>query len=78
MVEIHDGVVGPKLFLDFLTGYDLAPALNQHLQDLEWLFPEKVLAAIFGSNRGQFTRMEVKFKRSEPDATWAVIPGHFV
>jgi len=20
--------------------------------------------------------MEVKFKRSEPDATWAVIPGH--
>jgi len=48
------------------------------LQDLEWLFPEKVLAAIFGSNRGQFTRMEVKFKRSEPDATWAVIPGHFV
>ncbi len=70
VVEIHNGVAGPEHPLDFLAGYDLAAPLNQHSQNLEWLFPKKDFAVtIHRPERAQFTGIEVKFKPSEPDAT---------
>src|SRR6201984_1189403 len=38
VVEIHESVCRPQLFLKFLTSYDLAGVLKQHRQDLEGLF----------------------------------------
>jgi len=40
VIEVHDGLVGPELSLDLLAGDDLPLPLDQHPQDLEWLFPE--------------------------------------
>ena len=73
VVEIHHGVVGPELSLDFVASYDLAPALNQHSQDLEGLFPKEnlIVIAVGCANRAQFTRLEIKLKASETGATWS-------
>src|SRR5580693_3111702 len=37
VVEIHEGVRGPELFLKFFTSYDIAGVLKQQGQDLEGL-----------------------------------------
>ena len=73
MVEIHNRIIRPQLPLDFLAGDDLAPALNQHSQDLEGLFPKEnlIVIAVGCANRAQFTRLEIKFKASETGATWS-------
>jgi hypothetical protein len=74
VVEIYNGVVGPELPLDFLTGYDLAVTLNQHSQNLEWLFPKKDLAVTLClPERAQFAGLKVKLKPSEPNATWETL-----
>jgi len=38
VIEIHESVCGPELFLNFLASDDLAGVLKQHRQDLEGLF----------------------------------------
>jgi hypothetical protein len=71
VVEIHNGVVRPELALDFLPGDNLSPALQQHSQYLESLFPQDDLAfAGDCTYRAQFARLKVKLKTSETDATW--------
>jgi hypothetical protein len=37
VVEIHESVRGPELFLEFLTSYDFARVLKQQGEDLEGL-----------------------------------------
>src|ERR1700730_15934131 len=37
VVEIDEGVRGPKFFLKLLASYDIAGVLKQHSQDLEGL-----------------------------------------
>ncbi len=78
MIEIHNRVVGPEFPLDFLAGYDLASPLDQHSQNLEWLFPKKDLAAtIYRPERAQFAGTKVKLKLSESDATCEILcHGH--
>jgi hypothetical protein len=74
VIEIHNGVVGPEPPLDFLAGDNLASPLNQHSQNLEWLLSKQELAiAVYRPERAQFTRMKVKFKPSEPDATCEIL-----
>jgi hypothetical protein len=74
MVKIHDGVIGPKLFLHFLPGNDFASGFNQHSQDLKRLLPEKDSAAnVAASRREEFARAEVNLKFSKPDAARPLI-----
>jgi hypothetical protein len=54
VIEIHESVSGPQLFLEFFTRYDLAGMLQQHRQDLEGLFlqpdPQAMFAQFSGAN----------------------------
>jgi len=70
VVEIHDRVVGPERPLDFLSGYDLAPTLDKHSQDLQRLLPKKdyLLIAVRRPDQAQFTGSQINFKFPEPDA----------
>jgi hypothetical protein len=68
MVEIHNGAIGPEFPSDFLAGNDLAVPLNQHSENLEWLFSKSDLL-ISINRRTQFIRLEVKLKISDSHAT---------
>ena len=46
VVEIHESVCGPEIFLKLLTSYDLAGVLKQHRQDLEGLFLKSYSQAV--------------------------------
>jgi hypothetical protein len=63
VVEIHERVRRPELFLEFLTSYDLARVLKQQGQDLEWLFLEansQAVLAQFASPKIQFENPKTK------------------
>jgi len=54
---------------DFLSRNNLSGSLHQHPKDLERLFAEEDPAVgLVYSNWAQFARLQVEFKRSEPDA----------
>jgi hypothetical protein len=68
LVEIHNRIVWPQPFFDFLARDDLALTFQEHAQDLEDLFPQKNSAVeIWRLRWSQFAGSEVKFKSSEPD-----------
>src|SRR5580704_5181737 len=58
VVEIHEGICRPQLFLKFLTSYDLAGVLKQHGQDLEGLFLKSHSQAMFA----QFARANIQLE----------------
>src|SRR5215469_2486063 len=64
VVEIHESVCGPKFFLKFLTGYDLAGVLKQHYQDLEGLFLKPDLQAVLA----QFARTQIHLEDAESES----------
>ncbi len=66
MVEIHESVRGPKLFLEFLTSYDIAGVLKQQGQDLERL----LLNANSQAMLAQFASPKIKLEnpKTEPHA----------
>src|ERR1700689_97182 len=70
MVEIHDSIIHPQLFLDFLAGDNLTLTFKQHPQDLKHLFSEQNLIIRIGRlNGSQFASIEVEIKGSEPNST---------
>jgi len=74
MVKLDDGVIWPKPFSYFLTGYNLTSSFDEHSQNLKWLLPENGFAiAIFYSCRVELTGTEIDLKCSEPDTTCSMI-----
>jgi len=74
MVKIDDGVIWPKPFSYFLTGYNLALSFDEHSQNLKWLLPEKGFEiAIYHSCRVELTGTEIDLEGPEPDTTCAMI-----
>ena len=61
MVEIYNGAIGPELSSDFLAGYDRASPLNQHSENLEWLFLKRQLLAV----PAKFASFQVHFESGE-------------
>jgi hypothetical protein len=61
VVEIHESVCRPELFLKFLASYDLAGMLKQHRQDLEGLFLKPDSYAMLA----QLTSGEIQFENSK-------------
>src|SRR6266700_4426345 len=61
MVEINKSVGGPDFLLHFLPGDDLLRTLQENLENLEWLFLEFDLGALFA----QFASPEVQLKCRE-------------
>jgi hypothetical protein len=71
MVKIDDGVIWPKPLFDFISGYNLPTAFNEHLQNPKGLLPKKGFVVVAnGSRRVERTRMEVDIEGSEPDTTY--------
>jgi hypothetical protein len=74
MVKIDDGVMWPKPLFDFLPGYNLPTAFNEHLQNPKGLLPKKGFVVVANcSRRVERTRMEVDLEGSEPDTTYTLI-----
>src|SRR5258708_7574804 len=74
MVKIDDGVIRPKPFFDFLPGYNLPTALNEHLQNPKWLLPKKGFVVVADCSREvERTRTEIDLEGSEPDTTCTLI-----
>jgi hypothetical protein len=63
VVEINESVRGPKLFLEFLTSYDIAGVLKQQGQDLEGLF----LKANSQTVLTQFAGPKIKLENPETE-----------
>jgi hypothetical protein len=70
VVEIHECVCGPKLFLKFFASYDLAGVFKQHRQDLEGLFLKANSQAVLA----QFASTKIQFEnpKTEPPASLMV------
>jgi hypothetical protein len=64
VVEIHESVRRPELFLEFLTSYDIAGALKQQGQDLEGLF----LKANSQTVLTQFAGPKIELENPETEA----------
>ena len=76
--EINDGVVRPEFIFDFVSGDDLATALDQDLQDLEWLFAKENSVGILRHVRWiQLARAHIQFKLSKSDTVSGKILPYF-
>jgi hypothetical protein len=64
VVEIHESIRGPELFLEFLTSYDITGALKQQGQDLEGLF----LKANSQTVLTQFAGPKIELENPETEA----------
>ena len=69
MVEIHEGVGGPKFLAQFLARDHIAGALQQQGQHLERLLLQAKLRAVLA----QFARGEVELEDSKPRDSAGVI-----
>jgi hypothetical protein len=63
VVEVHEGVCGPELFLKFLACDYLAGVLEQHNQDAEGLFLEPDSEPVLA----QFASAKIQFENSEKE-----------
>src|SRR5260370_8305638 len=73
MVKIDDGVIWPKPFLDFLSGYNLPAAFNEHSQNLIWLLPKRGFLVLADCSCGvERPRTEIDLEGSEPNTTCAL------
>jgi hypothetical protein len=61
VVEVHESIRGPELFLEFLTSYDIAGVLKQQDQDLEGLFLKADSQAVLA----QFTGTKIHFEHAK-------------
>jgi hypothetical protein len=65
VIEIHESVRGPNFSLELLASDDLAGMVEQHNENLQWLFLEADAEAVFA----QFTGAKVQFKNPKPEAS---------
>jgi hypothetical protein len=64
VIEIHESIRGPELFLQLFARYHLAGALQQNRQDLEGLFLQPDAQAMFV----QFASAKIHLENSEADS----------
>jgi hypothetical protein len=72
MIEVHKRVGGPKPAVQFLPRDDFTGMLEEHGQNLEWLF----LKPDFDAIAAKLTGAQVGFKGSEADNVMDRIFGH--
>jgi hypothetical protein len=63
VVEIHESVCGPELFLKLLASHDVAVVQKQHRQDLERLFLEPEAQAMLA----QFACLKIQLENSKTE-----------
>ena len=66
VVEIHESVCGPQLFLKLLADYDLAGVLKQHRQNLKRLFLKANSQAVLAQFAG--AKVQLENPKAEPRA----------
>jgi len=64
VIEVHESVRRPQLFLQLFASYHLASSLQQHRQDLEGLFLQPDAQAMFA----QFSSAKIHLKNSETES----------
>src|SRR5271155_4263827 len=64
VIEIHESVCGPELFLQLLARYHLAGTLQEHREELEGLFLQPDAQAMFA----QFPSAKIHLENSKPES----------
>src|SRR6266702_2465916 len=63
VIEVYEGVGRPNILPQFLAGDDFARALQENLQNLEWLFLQPDLDSL----PAQFSGIFIQLKSPEAD-----------